>query len=34
MSARSALASIVTELRTIAQNAVELSKDIGPRAAA
>ena len=34
MSARSTLASIVTELRTIGQNAVDLSSDIGPKAAA
>ncbi len=33
MSARSTLASIVTELRTIGQNAVDLSGDIGPKAA-
>lgn len=30
MSARSALASIVTEIRTIANNALELAKELGP----
>lgn len=34
MSARSVLPSILTEFRTIAQNAVELGRDLGPAASA
>ncbi len=30
MSARSALSSVVTEIRTIANNALELAKELGP----